>query len=44
MRRRACEPQRSARFSVGIDLRTRLADEVKTLLQNEGLPVIGTRR
>lgn len=27
----------------GVDLRTRLADEVKTLLENEGVPVIGTR-
>ena len=27
----------------GVDLRTLLADEVKTLLENEGVPVIGTR-
>jgi chromosome partitioning protein len=27
----------------GVDLRTRLADEVKALLENEGVPVIGTR-
>ncbi len=27
----------------GVDLRTRLADEVKTLLEEEGVPVIETR-
>ncbi|MFL0294994.1 AAA family ATPase [Mycobacterium sp. SMC-18] len=27
----------------GVDLRTRLADEVKTLLEGEGVPVIATR-
>ncbi|MDV3301887.1 ParA family protein [Mycobacterium avium] len=27
----------------GVDLRTRLADEVKALLESEGVPVIGTR-
>lgn len=27
----------------GVDLRTRLADEVKTLLEDEGVPAIGTR-
>ncbi|HNK15513.1 MAG TPA: ParA family protein [Nitrospira sp.] len=26
----------------GVDLRTRLADEVRSLLENEGVPVIGT--
>ena len=26
----------------GVDLRTRLADEVKALLEGEGVPVVGT--
>ncbi len=36
-------PPPTAVLLTGVDLRTRLADEVKTLLEDEGVPVIETR-